>query len=276
MMGFMAKNDPEIPGTAEGHSMCSGVGEEKAASHAFLAWHWSIGVHKYSYQTTPRFYRRPVRWGLCERLWYLTSAPFVQNQSHIARWGKNTEFTKTIKRNILGYLDNKYSNPVRDELLYMTSLMDPRFQTTYIDPGKVEQVKKRAVTELLALPADKTTPEQPGPAVEAQPQPEPKKKKSYLLQEERTRSPTTSQRQSKWRLSRQPTCMPQARGSGQACLPCEKCVKMLKLKTASMHIMSKYVLDTKATFYLSTKNVFYERYVLHFIKPNGEIDLFSY
>ena len=45
------------------------------------------------------------------------------------------------------------------------------FQTTYIDPDKVEQVKKRAITELLALPADKAMPEQPGRAVETQTQP---------------------------------------------------------------------------------------------------------
>ncbi|ROK30197.1 Zinc finger BED domain-containing protein 1 [Anabarilius grahami] len=91
---------------------------------------------------------------------------------------EDTELTKTIKRNIMQYLDDKYSDPVKNELLDMSSLMDPRFRTTYIDPDKVEQVKKRAVTELmsLSLPAEKSTPQQPGPAVqvsqgEAQPPP---------------------------------------------------------------------------------------------------------
>ncbi|XP_028298772.1 zinc finger BED domain-containing protein 4-like [Gouania willdenowi] len=78
---------------------------------------------------------------------------------------EDTELTKTIKINIMRYLDDKYSDPVKNELLDMSSLMDPRFRTTYIDPDKVEQVKKRAVTELMSLPAEKIKPQQPGPAV---------------------------------------------------------------------------------------------------------------
>lgn len=91
---------------------------------------------------------------------------------------EDIELTKTIKRNIMQYFDDKYSDPVKNELLDMSSLMDPRFRTTYIDSDKVEQVKERAVTELmsLSLPAEKSTPQQPGPAVqvsqgEAQPPP---------------------------------------------------------------------------------------------------------
>ncbi|CAL9699769.1 unnamed protein product [Knipowitschia caucasica] len=47
----------------------------------------------------------------------------------------------------------------------MSSLMDPRFRTTYIDPDKVEQVKKRAVTEVMSLSVEKSTLQQPGPAM---------------------------------------------------------------------------------------------------------------
>lgn len=68
---------------------------------------------------------------------------------------------------------------MQDEQLDISSLMDPRFCTTYIDPDEVEQVKKRAVTELMSLaPADKSTPQQPGPAVQVceEEQPLPKKK----------------------------------------------------------------------------------------------------
>ncbi|XP_049441769.1 zinc finger BED domain-containing protein 4 [Epinephelus fuscoguttatus] len=95
---------------------------------------------------------------------------------------EDTELTKTIKKNILLYLENKYSNPVTDELLDMSSLMDPRFRTTYIDPGKVEQVKnKRAVTELLSLPAEKSTPQQPGPAVQVRQEAQPPPNKKMTL-----------------------------------------------------------------------------------------------
>lgn len=61
--------------------------------------------------------------------------------------------------------------------------MDPRFRTTYIDPHKVEQVKKRAVAEAelmsLPVPANYCTPQQPGPALQVgqeDAQPPPKKK----------------------------------------------------------------------------------------------------
>ncbi|KAF3858811.1 hypothetical protein F7725_012012, partial [Dissostichus mawsoni] len=66
---------------------------------------------------------------------------------------EDAELTKTIKGKIMRYLDDKYSDPVKDELLDMSSLVDPRFRTTYIDPDKVEPVKKRAVAEMMSLPA---------------------------------------------------------------------------------------------------------------------------
>ena len=49
------------------------------------------------------------------------------------------------------YLDDKYSDPVKDQILDMCSLVDPRFRTTYIDPDNVEQVKKRSVAELMGI-----------------------------------------------------------------------------------------------------------------------------
>ncbi|XP_056155762.1 zinc finger BED domain-containing protein 4-like [Lampris incognitus] len=206
-----------------------------------------------------------------------------------------TELTETIKTNILRYLDEKYSNPVTDELLDMSSLMDPRSRTTYIDPGKVEQVKKRAVTELMSLPvpAEKSTPQQPGLAVqvcqEAQPPPN---KKMTLASFFKKNVPLPSPHQSgagkietelatylltpeadpdtdplQWWKHHEPNfprlsnlakkylsipatsapservfsvggwhcymqqAMPQARGSRQACIPCQKFVKKKKTKT---------------------------------------------
>ena len=91
---------------------------------------------------------------------------------------EDTELTKTIKGNIMQYLDEKYSDPVKDEILDMCSLVDPRFRTTYIDPDNVEQVKKRAVAELMS-PANNCTPQQPCTAVQVRQedaQPPPRKK----------------------------------------------------------------------------------------------------
>ena len=60
----------------------------------------------------------------------------------------------------------------------LCSLVEPRFRTTYIDPDNVEQVKKRAVAELMS-PANNSTPQQPCTAVQVRQedaQPPPKKK----------------------------------------------------------------------------------------------------
>lgn len=64
---------------------------------------------------------------------------------------EDVALTVTIKKNIMSYLDQKYSDPENDELLDMASLMDPRFRSTYIDPTKLNIIKKKAVTELSAL-----------------------------------------------------------------------------------------------------------------------------
>ena len=68
--------------------------------------------------------------------------------------------------------------------------------------------------------------------------------------------------------------MPEARGSGQACLPCKKFVKMLKLTTASMHTMSKCVLYKTGTFYLSTKKYFMKDMFCTLSIPMGKLICF--
>lgn len=83
---------------------------------------------------------------------------------------------------ILGYLNDKYSDLVTGELLGMASLIDPRFQVTYTDHDTVDQIKNRAVTELMSLLAHRIPP-QPGPAVQVhqiEAQSELKQKKTLL------------------------------------------------------------------------------------------------
>ncbi|XP_061636492.1 zinc finger BED domain-containing protein 4-like [Phyllopteryx taeniolatus] len=112
----------------------------------------------------------------------------------------NTELTKTIQRNILGYLEEKYSDAVKDELL------DPIFRTTYIDPDKVEQFKRRAINELLSFPTGKS-PSQPIPVGQVgkektTPQPDPERKKPFAAFFKTSHTPPpTSQRQIKLRLN---------------------------------------------------------------------------
>nr|XP_054592253.1 E3 SUMO-protein ligase ZBED1-like [Nothobranchius furzeri] len=86
---------------------------------------------------------------------------------------EDLELTKTIKANIMRYLESKYCDLEKEELLDMASLLDPRFRTTYIDASKLEVVKKRAVSEISAL-CNSTT-EEAGPSAVQENTP-PKKK----------------------------------------------------------------------------------------------------
>ncbi|CAM4697888.1 unnamed protein product [Leuciscus chuanchicus] len=86
---------------------------------------------------------------------------------------RKKELTKTIKANIMRYLESKYCDLEKEELLDMATLLDPRFRTTYIDASKLEVVKKRAVSEISAL-CNSTT-EEAGPSAVQENTP-PKKK----------------------------------------------------------------------------------------------------
>ena len=70
---------------------------------------------------------------------YITPVLHLFQTSLLQPEKEDTKLTNTIKGNIMQYLDNKYSDPVKDELLDMCSLVDPRFRTTYIEPDKVKK-----------------------------------------------------------------------------------------------------------------------------------------
>ncbi|XP_037124783.1 E3 SUMO-protein ligase ZBED1-like [Syngnathus acus] len=82
---------------------------------------------------------------------YLKPVLKLFNTSILAEDGKDTQLTKDVKNNILADLNEKYSDPVADDLLDMASLLDPRFRTKYIDEEKVERVLSRAVKEIVSL-----------------------------------------------------------------------------------------------------------------------------
>ena len=48
-----------------------------------------------------------------------------------------TQLTKEMKTKIMTYLNEKYAGPDTDYLLYMATLMDPRFKVQHIRPEKV-------------------------------------------------------------------------------------------------------------------------------------------
>ncbi|KAF7646104.1 hypothetical protein LDENG_00193540 [Lucifuga dentata] len=71
---------------------------------------------------------------------YLKPVLHLFNNSLLQPEEGETELTKQIKHTILEYINNKYSDPGTDELLDMASLMESRFQTTYITDDKVKEI----------------------------------------------------------------------------------------------------------------------------------------
>ncbi|KAI2642406.1 E3 SUMO-protein ligase ZBED1 [Labeo rohita] len=66
----------------------------------------------------------------------------------------DSELTKSIKHNILTYLNEKYSEPSTSDLLDIASFMDPRFQGKYVSSGKLVALKERVICEAQSLLGD--------------------------------------------------------------------------------------------------------------------------
>ena len=50
---------------------------------------------------------------------------------------------------VMEYLNDKYDAQITHDLLDMASLVNPRFKTQYIKPGKIEAIKMGVVSEIL-------------------------------------------------------------------------------------------------------------------------------
>lgn len=81
---------------------------------------------------------------------YLKPVLHLFNENILRHEDDDTELTKTIKTGILEYLNEKYDDVITDDLLDIASLLDPRFKTMYIKDEKIDTIKARAVTEMLA------------------------------------------------------------------------------------------------------------------------------
>ncbi len=114
---------------------------------------------------------------------YVKPVLHLFNTTILAEEDNNTELTKDVKRNILAYLNEKYSDPDTDDLLDIASFLDPRFRTTYIKKEKVEHVISRAVKEIKSLKDQQQDP-LPGPsgaAAAAGPVAPPEEKRKKIL-----------------------------------------------------------------------------------------------
>ncbi|XP_073713570.1 E3 SUMO-protein ligase ZBED1 [Misgurnus anguillicaudatus] len=71
------------------------------------------------------------------------------NTSVLAEYEADTDLTKSLKSNILSYLNNKYED--MQDLLNFTTFLDPRFRTQYISEEETQTLKERAITELIEI-----------------------------------------------------------------------------------------------------------------------------
>lgn len=114
---------------------------------------------------------------------YLKPVLKLFNASILAEEENDTRLTKDVKRHILADLNEKYSDPLVDDLLDMASLLDPRFRTKYVDEEKVERVLSRAVEEIVSLMKTQQEVVQgaAGSEAEAEPDDPPKAKRKKTL-----------------------------------------------------------------------------------------------
>ncbi|XP_060790843.1 zinc finger BED domain-containing protein 4-like [Neoarius graeffei] len=94
-----------------------------------------------------------------------------------------TQLTKELKMTVMSYLDEKYTDPITEELLDIATLVDPHFKVQYINPENIDAIKMRAVSEMLedlstSVRTEEAAPEQAEAGDAAVPPPLKKQKKS--------------------------------------------------------------------------------------------------
>ncbi len=63
----------------------------------------------------------------------------------------DTDFTKSVKSNILKYLQEKYGDPRTQDLFDMATALDPRFKMTYISEEKKATVRAKLTDEMTGI-----------------------------------------------------------------------------------------------------------------------------
>ncbi|XP_060774450.1 E3 SUMO-protein ligase ZBED1-like [Neoarius graeffei] len=79
---------------------------------------------------------------------YLKPVLHLLRTSMLAESDQDTDLTKEIKSRALHYIEDKYNDPVTQELLDITSFLDPRFKTAYISEENVPYIKDRVKMEM--------------------------------------------------------------------------------------------------------------------------------
>ncbi|XP_051964499.1 zinc finger BED domain-containing protein 4-like isoform X1 [Xyrauchen texanus] len=89
---------------------------------------------------------------------YVKPVLHLFNNKFLAEKVGETELSKCIKKNILDYLNEKFDDPLTQELLDMASAVDPRFKLKYVNENGVEAVKIRLRTEMASVSTVKPPP----------------------------------------------------------------------------------------------------------------------
>lgn len=63
----------------------------------------------------------------------------------------DTDLAKSIKQKIVDYLNDKYSDPATQELLDMTSALDPRFKLKYVSEDNRGSIEDRLTAEMKSV-----------------------------------------------------------------------------------------------------------------------------
>ncbi|KAK0151881.1 Zinc finger BED domain-containing protein 1 [Merluccius polli] len=79
---------------------------------------------------------------------YLKPVLHLLKTATLAETDQDTNLTKDIKSRALHYIEEKYSDPVTQELLDITSFLDPRFKTSYVSEENVPYIKDRVKMEM--------------------------------------------------------------------------------------------------------------------------------
>lgn len=78
---------------------------------------------------------------------YLKPVLHLLNTSVLAEESEDTDLTKSLKAKILNYLNNKYE--ATQDLMNMTTFLDPRFRTQYISAEETQTIRERVISEVI-------------------------------------------------------------------------------------------------------------------------------
>ncbi|XP_033498677.1 E3 SUMO-protein ligase ZBED1-like isoform X2 [Epinephelus lanceolatus] len=80
---------------------------------------------------------------------YLKPVLHLLNTSVLAEEAENSDLTKSLKAKILSYLNEKYQ--ATQDLLNITTFLDPRFRTKYASTEETKTTKERVISEVMAI-----------------------------------------------------------------------------------------------------------------------------